>query len=84
MPIWARGGNVQVDGSGRERILGEADRVLLREGETSRHQDTTLTPYAKDDRWYYAGVYKGFRMRDLTPEEYKALPIPVRPNDLHR
>ncbi|KAG1856645.1 hypothetical protein DFJ58DRAFT_702435 [Suillus subalutaceus] len=29
--------------------------------------------YNKDGKWYYAGVYKAFRMDDLTTEEWEAL-----------
>jgi hypothetical protein len=29
--------------------------------------------YNKDGKWYYAGVYLGFRMKDLTSEEWAAL-----------
>ncbi|KAG2040259.1 hypothetical protein BDR03DRAFT_915901 [Suillus americanus] len=29
--------------------------------------------YNKDGKWYYAGVYKSFRMDDLTTEEWEAL-----------
>ncbi|KAG2075787.1 hypothetical protein BDR04DRAFT_1068673 [Suillus decipiens] len=29
--------------------------------------------YNKDGKWYYAGVYKAFRMDDLTTEEWGAL-----------
>ncbi|KAG2045868.1 hypothetical protein BDR06DRAFT_1025725 [Suillus hirtellus] len=31
--------------------------------------------YNKDGKWYYAGVYKAFRMDDLTTEEWEALSI---------
>ncbi|KAG1868909.1 hypothetical protein C8R48DRAFT_632221, partial [Suillus tomentosus] len=31
--------------------------------------------YNKDGKWYYAGVYKAFRMNDLTTEEWEALSI---------
>ncbi|KAI0085939.1 hypothetical protein BDY19DRAFT_386390 [Irpex rosettiformis] len=30
--------------------------------------------YTKDGKWYYAGVYKTFRLRDVTPEEWTQLP----------
>lgn len=34
--------------------------------------------YNKDGKWYYAGVYKAFRMDDLTTEEWEALSIEVK------
>ncbi|KAG1894468.1 uncharacterized protein F5891DRAFT_922114, partial [Suillus fuscotomentosus] len=31
--------------------------------------------YNKDGKWYYVGIYKAFRMDDLTTEEWEALSI---------
>ncbi|KZV90814.1 hypothetical protein EXIGLDRAFT_694276 [Exidia glandulosa HHB12029] len=28
----------------------------------------------QDGNWYYAGIYKGFRMREVSPEEWKEFP----------
>ncbi|KAI0810841.1 hypothetical protein BC629DRAFT_1281488, partial [Irpex lacteus] len=33
--------------------------------------------YNKEGKWYYAGVYKTFRLRDITPEEWTQLPAPT-------
>ncbi|KAI0689839.1 hypothetical protein BC835DRAFT_1418232 [Cytidiella melzeri] len=30
--------------------------------------------YTKDGKWYYAGVYKTFRLRNITPQEWLQLP----------
>ncbi|CAK5268255.1 unnamed protein product [Mycena citricolor] len=40
---------------------------------TGRMSKPTECFYNKDGNWYYAGVYKGFRMADLTPKEWDAL-----------
>jgi len=29
--------------------------------------------YNKDGKWYYAGIYKGFRLEDLSTKEWDAL-----------
>ena len=34
--------------------------------------------YNKEGKWYYAGVYKTFRLRDITPEEWAKLKPQVR------
>ncbi|KAI0344975.1 hypothetical protein BDW22DRAFT_983491 [Trametopsis cervina] len=31
--------------------------------------------YTKDGKWYYAGVYRTFRLRNLTPQEWAKLPM---------
>ena len=34
--------------------------------------------FNKDGKWYYAGVYKTFRLKDITPQEWNKLPAEVR------
>lgn len=34
--------------------------------------------FNKDGTWYYAGVYKAFRLEDLTTQEWAELPTEVR------
>ena len=36
--------------------------------------------FNKDGMWYYAGVYKAFRLEDLTTKEWEALSSEVRSN----
>jgi hypothetical protein len=34
--------------------------------------------YNNDGKWYYAGVYKAFRLEDLSTKEWEALSAEVR------
>lgn len=44
----------------------------------SRMNKPTECFFNKDGIWYYAGVYKAFRMADLTTKEWAELPSEVR------
>lgn len=54
------------------------DRCILR----VLYENCAECFYNKDGKWYYAGIYKAFRLENLSMKEWEELSDEVRPRSL--